>query len=272
VRTGAGGEIKLMPVGKYTMGSPRREPGRRANETQREVTLTRPFYLGVREVTNAEFRQFRPDHVSGVVNDRTLDQDDHPVVNVTWRDAAEFCNWLSAKDGLPAAYVQQGGELVAVSPLNTGYRLPTEAEWEWAARYDGRTATRRYPWGAALPVAPRSGNYADRTAVELLDVAIENYDDGFETTAPVGSFKPNELGLYDMGGNVAEWTNDYYTVYLDLASGPTVDPVGPAQGGSRVLRGSSWRTPSITELRLASRQNFEGKADYIGFRIARYAE
>lgn len=270
----AGSELRLMPTGKFEMGSPRREPGRRANESRRPVTLQRPFYFGVREVTNAEFRHFRPEHLSGVVRDRSLDQDNHPVVNVTWRDAALFCNWLSAQEGLPPAYVARGEEgLVAVTPATTGYRLPTEAEWEWVARYQGGSATRRYPWGSALPIVPRSGNYADTTALELLDVALEQYDDGFETTAPVGSFAPNELGVYDLGGNVAEWTNDYYTVYVDLTgAGPSVDPPGPTSGQSRVLRGSSWRTPSITELRLASRSRFDGKSDSIGFRIARYAE
>lgn len=269
-----GTELRLMPTGKFEMGSPRREPGRRANESQRPVTLQRPFYMGVKEVTNGEFRQFRPDHLSGVVRDRSLDQDTHPVVNVTWRDAALFCNWLSQQEGLPPAYGAKGeDELAAVTPATTGYRLPTEAEWEWVARYQKGSATRRYPWGSALPIAPRSGNYADATALELLAASLEQYDDGFETTAPVGSFAPNELGVYDLGGNVAEWTNDYYTVYVDLSSaGPAIDPSGPATGQSRVLRGSSWRTPSITELRLAARSRSDGKSDSIGFRIARYAE
>jgi formylglycine-generating enzyme required for sulfatase activity len=264
--------LRLLPPGTYQMGSPRREPGRRANETERKVTLKRPFYFGEREVTNAEFRLFRPEHLSGVVRDRSLDQDNHPVVNVSWRDAAEFCNWLSGKEGLPAAYATQGDALVAVSPLNTGYRLPTEAEWEWAARYQKGAATRRYPWGPSLPITPRSGNYGDKTALELLEASLANYDDGYETTAPVATFPPNELGIYDLGGNVAEWINDFYTVYLDLSAGPAVDPVGPASGQNRVLRGSSWRTLNITELRLAYRSNFDGKADYVGFRIARYAE
>jgi formylglycine-generating enzyme required for sulfatase activity len=272
IRTKFGTELKMMPVGAYQMGSPRREPGRRANESQRSVTFKRSFYIGVTELTNGEYRRFRPEHLSGVVKDHSLDQDNHPVVNVSWRDAAAYCNWLSEQEGLPAAYTPKGDDFVAVVPATTGYRLPTEAEWEWAARYEQGKATRRYPWGASLPIAPRSGNYGDASALELLDAALADYSDGFETTASVRSFPPNALGLYDMGGNVSEWAHDYYTVYLDLAAAAATDPYGPPQGRSRVVRGSSWRTTNIPELRLAYRSNGEGRAEHIGFRIARYVE
>jgi formylglycine-generating enzyme required for sulfatase activity len=272
IRAHTGIELKRMPLGTYTMGSARREPGRRANEVPRAVTLTRPFYLGVREVTNAEYRQFRTEHLSGVIRDRSLDQDNHPVVSVSWQDAAEFCNWLSAQDGLPAAYVAQGEILTPVVPATTGYRLPTEAEWEWAARYEGGRATRRYPWGAALPIAPKAGNFADRSSLAVLETALSDYDDGVPTTAPVGSFTANPLQLFDLGGNVTEWVQDFYTVSPDLSGAPTSDPTGPATGSRHVVRGSSWRSASIPELRLAWRDYAEGKAQHIGFRIARYAD
>jgi formylglycine-generating enzyme required for sulfatase activity len=272
IRTKFGTELKMMPLGTFTMGSPRREPGRRANESQRSVTFKRQFYIGVTEVTNGEYRRFRPEHLSGVVKDHSLDQDNHPVVNVSWKDAVAYCNWLSEQEGLPPAYTRKGDDFVAVVPATTGYRLPTEAEWEWAARYEQGKATRRYPWGASLPIAPRSGNYGDASALELLDAALADYSDGFETTAAVRSFPPNALGLYDMGGNVSEWAHDYYTVYLDLAAAAATDPLGPAQGRNRVVRGSSWRTTNIPELRLAYRSNGEGPAEHIGFRIARYVE
>jgi formylglycine-generating enzyme required for sulfatase activity len=223
-------------------------------------------------VTNAEYRHFRTEHLSGVVRDRSLDQDNHPVVNISWQEAAEFCNWLSAQDGLPAAYVAQGDTLVPVVPATTGYRLPTEAEWEWAARYDGGRANRRYPWGGSLPVAPKAGNFADRASLAVLETALSDYDDGVPTTAPVGTFPPNPLGLYDMGGNVTEWVQDFYTVSPDLLGAATTDPIGPPSGTRRVVRGSSWRSASIPELRLAWRDYAEGKAQHIGFRIARYAD
>lgn len=272
IRSRSGMELKLIPLGSYTMGSPRREPGRRANESERAVTLKRPFYLGVTEVTNAAYRQFQTEHLSGVVRDRSLDQDSHPVVNITWEQAAEYCNWLSAQEGLPPAYVQQGDHLVPVAPATIGYRLPTEAEWEWSARYQGGRATRRYPWGDSLPIAPRSGNFADRAGLAVLETALADYDDGYATTAPVAKFTANSLGLFDLGGNVTEWVQDFYTVSTGLAADSNVDPTGPATGTRRVVRGSSWKSANVSELRLAWRDYADGKAQHIGFRLARYAE
>ena len=112
LRTRTGADLKLFGPASYTMGSPRRESGRRANEAQRPVELRRRFYLGVREVTNAEFKQFRPQHRSGFIGQSTLELERQPVVNVTWQDAAEYCNWLSQQEGLPAFYASQGGRLV----------------------------------------------------------------------------------------------------------------------------------------------------------------
>jgi formylglycine-generating enzyme required for sulfatase activity len=271
IRTKLGQELKLMPLGRFTMGSPRREPGRRANEAQRDVEFKRPFYMGVREVTNGEFRKFKPDHKSGFVGQSSLDLDNQPVVNVTWQEAAAFCNWLSEQEGLQPAYKKDGDTLVPVSPMTNGYRLPTDAEWEWVARYAGPGKIQRYPWGDALPVAPGSGNYADRTANVLLQDVIPDYDDGYIASAPVGKFPPNALGLYDIGGNVAEWAHDYYAVSVD-ASRAAVDPLGPDQGRPHVVRGASWRQSSVTDLRLSARDFSDSKRNDIGFRIARYVE
>ncbi|MEY4376869.1 MAG: hypothetical protein RJB26_1419 [Pseudomonadota bacterium] len=271
-RTGLGQELRLMPVATYTMGSPRREAGRRSNEAQRVVELRRRFYLGVNEVTNADFRQFRKEHLSGVYKQETLDLDNRPVVNVSWADAAAFCNWLSARDGLPPAYVNGNeGRLVLAEPVTTGYRLPTEAEWELAARWDGAAPRAKYPWGNVLPVAPRSGNYADAEAVYLTQSVIPDYTDGFRTTAPVGSFAANALGLRDLGGNVAEWTTDVYQVYAD-GGDKAVDPV--ARGGNTqwTLRGAHWLSYAPGELRVAWRDNSGGPRQTLGFRLARYAE
>ena len=271
IHSATGYTLDLMPIGTYEMGSPRRDPGRRTNETQREVKLVRLFYLGVAEVTNAQFRQFHPDHNSGLFKDRTLDLDKHPAVNVTWTDAAAFCNWLSAKDGLPEAYEKRGDSFALKSPATSGYRLPTEAEWEWVARYDRGNATRRFPWGASLPIPPRAGNYADASAAAVLDVVLPGYQDGFAVTAPVGSFGPDALGLEDLGGNVSEWVNDSYSLNLDL--GPSVtDPPGPATSGVHTVRGSSWMTAQIAELRLTYRDYSGDKRADLGFRVARYAE
>ncbi len=270
VTTKAGQQLKLMPLGRFTMGSPRREPGRRANEAQRDVELRRPFYMGVREVTNAEFKRFKSDHRSGIVPPNTLELDNQPVVNIRWEQAAAYCNWLSEQEGLKPAYVKDGDSLVPANPMTNGYRLPTDAEWEWVARYTGQ-GLRRYPWGDALPVAPASGNYADYTARVVLQDIVPGYDDGYAVTAPVGKFPPSNLGLYDIGGNVAEWAHDYYTVSAD-ATQVAVDPMGPAQGNNHVIRGSSWRQSSVTDLRLSARDFGDSPRNDVGFRVARYVQ
>ncbi|MFZ8964992.1 MAG: PEGA domain-containing protein [Steroidobacteraceae bacterium] len=272
VKTGLGQELRLVRGGKFVMGSPRREPGRRSNEAERTVELKRPFYLGVREVSNAEFRAFRAEHASGIHREESLDLDRQPAVRVGWQDAAAFCNWLSARDGLPPAYVAKNGRLELAQPVTTGYRLPTEAEWEYAARFDGRGATRKYPWGDALPVAARSGNYADQSAIYLTAVVISGYEDGYRVSAPVGSYPANPLGIQDLGGNVQEWTNDRYSIYVTDASSSFVDPVGPEAGEAWVVRGAGWLTGRTPELRLAWRDGAAVGRQDLGFRIARYAE
>lgn len=271
VRTRSGDELRLLGPASFTMGSPRRESGRRANEAQRPVELRRRWYLGTREVTNAQFKQFRPQHRSGFVGQSTLELDQQPVVAVSWQDAAEYCNWLSRQEGLPAAYQSGGGGLVPVAPATTGFRLPTEAEWEWAARANRDGSLRKYPWGDALPVPPGAGNFGDRRAQPLLQTVLAEIDDGFAVTANVGSFAANALGFQDLGGNVAEWTQDIYTVQPP-ASSVAIDPVAAGPGNVHVLRGSSWRHATVTELRAAFRDYGEGKRDDVGFRIARYAE
>ncbi|HEY5719474.1 MAG TPA: PEGA domain-containing protein [Gammaproteobacteria bacterium] len=272
VRTALGQELVLLRGGKFALGSPRREPGRRSNEAQRTVELKRPFYLGTREVTNREFREFRKDHASGIFQEETLDLDNQPAARLGWRDAAAFCNWLSGRDGLPPAYETRGGQLVLSEPVGTGYRLPTEAEWEFAARHDGRGPVFRYPWGDTLPVAARSGNYADQSALYLTPVVISGYDDGHRVAAPVGSFAPNALGLFDLGGNVSEWVNDRYQIYVTGPEQVFTDPVGPQEGDTWTIRGSSWLTGRTPELRTAWRDVGSGGKQDLGFRIARYAE
>jgi formylglycine-generating enzyme required for sulfatase activity len=270
LRAKGGPELKLVPAGEYTMGSPRREAGRRANESQRPVRLERRFYVSPREITNAEFKQFRPEHRSGFIGQQTLELERQPVVNVSWQDAAAYANWLSAQEGLPPAYVTEGGRLVPAVPATTGYRLPTEAEWEWIARSTGG-GLRKYPWGDALPVPAGAGNFADRTAQPLVPLVLADLDDGYPASAPAGSFAANALGFFDLGGNVAEWTQDLYTVQPP-ASAAAADPAALGAGNVHVIRGSSWKHSAVTELRLAYRDYGDGKRNDLGFRIARYAQ
>ena len=268
--TAAGDELLLFKEGALTMGASRREPGRRANEVLHPVSLTRPFYVATKEVTNKQFKEFINGHDSGEFEDSTLAKPDMPVVQVRWADAAMYCNWLSKKDNLEPYYQSKPGEIVGVNPKADGYRLPTEAEWAFVARSQPETdALLRFPWGPRIPPQDRHGNYADRSATHVVGRIIFGYNDNHIVSAPVGTFEPNANGLYDIGGNVAEWVGDFYA---QPTAEPTTDPLGPTTGDYHVIRGSSWRHGTISELRLSFRDyGKDGRID-LGFRIARYAE
>jgi formylglycine-generating enzyme required for sulfatase activity len=265
-----GERLVLVEPGSFVMGAARGTPGRRPNEAPRAVALTRPFYLGVKEITNRDFREFRPGHHAPPFHGEDLDAEEQPVSSVSWDDAARFCNWLSGQEGLPPAYVDRGDRMVPVQPIPASYRLPTEAEWAWVARFAAGGGGLLYPWGNELPPPPGSGNYADVEGARVLDRAMSSYNDGFSVAAPVGSSTANGLRIFDMGGNVAEWIHDYYGIASRHSPGaPQKDPAGPPGGAHHVIRGSSWKHWNITQLRFSYRDyGNEGRVD-VGFRIAR---
>ncbi|MFC6634653.1 PEGA domain-containing protein [Microbulbifer taiwanensis] len=266
----AGGTMKLMrPNAQFTMGSSRREQGRRANEVLRKISLTRPFYLGTTEVTNREFRRYQRMHSSSHVNGVSLDNDSLPVVNISWADAAMFCNWLSERDGLKPVYLTERGRVTGFDGSANGYRLPTEAEWAWVARYE-RGSMRKFPWGNDLPVRANSGNFADNHAAQLVPAVLRTYSDRYAATAPVASYSANDLGVYDLGGNVSEWIHDLYTIGTGLSMRREENPVGPQDGDYHVIRGSSWRHAGLTELRLSYRDYGAEPRNDVGFRVARW--
>jgi formylglycine-generating enzyme required for sulfatase activity len=263
--------IKLLVVagGTYTAGTERREQGRRPNEGAHKVTLHRPFYMGEREVTNAQYRQFKASHNSGSIGTQSLDLDKQPVVRVTWDDAAAFCNWLSEQEGLPPAYQPvDGGGFMLTEPVGIGYRLPTEAEWEFVARAAATGKPLKYPWGRDLPVVSGTANVGGNEAFDLLGAALEGHKDEFPAASAPALFPPNAMGFYDFAGNVSEWVNDRYLSFVP--SSAVTDPVGPPDGKAHAYRGSSWRTVASSDLRFPWREGAIEATDFIGFRVARY--
>ena len=262
--------IMVFP-GEFEMGSQRGSQGWRSNEVRRRVRITKRYYLGAKEVTNREFKQFIPTHTSGAARFRTLAYDSSPAVELDWQDAAAYCNWLSSQEGLPLQYQSRSGRLVPVEEPGAGYRLPTEAEWVWAARFGGGAGNSRYPWGERMPPVRGAGNYADMSASDIVTNVVTAYNDNFAFTSPVGTFPANPLGFYDLGGNVAEWMGDYYntdTLFPDFE----VDPRGPKEGRFHVIRGSSWLHGTLRELRWAFRDFGDEERLDVGFRLARDAE
>ncbi|MDD9874602.1 MAG: SUMF1/EgtB/PvdO family nonheme iron enzyme [Gammaproteobacteria bacterium] len=247
--------------GRFTMGSPVGEKFRRANEFQRRVDLTKAFYVSVTEITEEQFAHYKPAQTAG----RNL-----PVRDVSWLDAAGFCNWMSAQDGLQPAYRFGGGQLQSFDPTADGYRLLSEAEWEWLARVAGRREAARFVWGNDTTIPAGSGNLADESAKGSVPQYIARYRDGFAGVAPVASFAADAAGLYDMAGNLSEWMHDRYSLQPPGPGQVERNPFGGRYGDSRVIKGANFRSASVTGLRSSFRDGLLNGRDDVGFRVARY--
>ena len=234
--------------GTFMMGSPEDEPGRDSNEgPQHQVTIS-SFYMGKYEVTQKEYQE-----VMGT-NPSYFQYENRPVEKVEWFDAVEYCNKRSQREGLTPAYmISSSGNSITCDWDANGYRLPTEAEWEYACRAGSTTA---YNTGARI--SNNTGWFEDNTT-------------GRWGTQEVGQKPANAWGLYDMHGNVIEWCWDWYGAY---PSGAQTDPVGAFSGSNRVRRGGSWGS-SAQDLRSAHRSFAGGltlENRYIGFRVVRNAQ
>ena len=246
-----------------TLGSRTSEEGRRANEFIREVRLTRPFYAGVHEVTVGQFLQFRTTGQPASVNRL-------PITGINWAEAANFCNWLSKKEGFRPVYEFSGNEVTASDSAADGYRMLTEAEWEWLARKAGKFTQSIFPWGDSTTVPPNTGNLADESAKGKLQFYIPRYNDRQPGASDIGLFQPNSVGIHDLAGNVSEWTHDVYNLVPPVDNEVEIDPFDSSVSKWHTVKGSSWRSARLGELRAAFRQGSSGSSDVIGFRVARY--
>jgi formylglycine-generating enzyme required for sulfatase activity len=208
--------VYIAPA-EFLMGSPENEQDRMDDEFQHSVRLTKGFYLGVTEVTQGQWQAVMDTNRSAFPGDAN-----RPIDMVSWEHAVAFCQKLSEREGKE-------------------YRLPTEAEWEYACRAG---TTTRFSFGDQDDALYRYGNCRDGSTTNGLQGQDLNNRDGHENTAPVGSYQCNGWGLYDMHGNVWEWCADWYDP--KYPSGTVADPSGPASGTSRVLRGGSWSRHSFS--------------------------
>jgi formylglycine-generating enzyme len=265
-----GMKLTLIPPGEFTMGSPETELDVRgkhsAGEKQHLVRITEPFYLGTYPVTYGDFLTFC--HAAEYKTEAETDgkgaygtdskdnwsqkpkftfqnwgrmqTNDHPVVNVTWNDAQAFCKWLSKKEGKT-------------------YRMPTEAEWEYACRAGTTTP---FSFGNSL-----NGRQANCDGD--FPYGMEEKGPDVDNTTPVGKYAANAFGLYDMHGNAQQWCQDRYDKDY-YSNSPTDDPQGPTNGADRVIRGGGWKARPVL-CRSASRYWFapEYRYDFLGFRVVR---
>lgn len=257
--------------GEVPMGSSRREPGRRANEVQWMATIARAFYVSSTETTNDQYRQYQSEHSSGHFEKEGLDGPNRPAVNMSWQNAALFCNWLSKESDIEPFYTETNGFVSGVNPDSSGYRLLTEAEWAFLAKITPSGLAQRYIWGDSSEAPPKIENFADQSIADKINFVLENSNDGFPVSAPVASFAPNQKGIYDLGGNVMEWVNDWYQPVPYEREAKVTDPLGPNEGEFHVIRGASWARGYLPQLRLSYR-DYDSKArNDLGFRVARYA-
>ena len=259
-----GMKFKLFKEADYfTMGSKPGELNSRPNEFYRQVQLQRPFYAGVHEVTAEAFHKYSGANRIPTVGNR-------PITGVSWKEAAKFSNWLSQIEGLRPVYRFTGDEYLGSDSTADGYRMLTEAEWEWLARKAGRNQQTIFPWGDETIIPQNSGNLADVTAKGYAAVVIPQYNDGQAVESAIGLFQPNPAGIHDLTGNVSEWTHDVYDHTVPSGDQIELDPFDTSSATYHTIKGSNWASGEVGELRVAYRTGGSRGNDRTGFRLARY--
>jgi sulfatase modifying factor 1 len=273
VSKSTGMKFNCIPAGGFEMGSLTSEEGHTRSEIQHTTRISQPFYLGVTEVTQEEYQTIMESNPSAFSRHGTASEvvagmatRRFPVENVSWYDTIEFCNRLSEKDNFKPYYGLTGIErehdsiksAVVTILGGGGYRLPTEAEWEYACRAGTTTA---YNSGDTVSLLEDAGWFGSKAEPGNSD----------RQTHRVGQKGANSFGLFDMHGNVSEWCQDWYD-YSSYERSPTQDPQGPSGGSMRVVRGGSWSEAAV-HCRSAQRGGVRPMqhGSSTGFRVARSA-
>ena len=257
-RTSIDGEIILFEPGSFLMGSSKIESRRDINEIMRSVKITKHFYISKNLITEEQYSLFKRSSKSNL-----------PINNISWIDAAKFCNWLSSKEGFENFYEIKNDKIISFNMDSKGYRLPTEAEWEYVAK-SNTPEKYIYSWGNDRKINKLVGNIADVSTQGILSNFIDDYDDGYDERSPVGSFRSNQNDINDLTGNLSEWVNDFYSVEFVQQSKVFQDYIGPLAGTSHVIKGSNYYSSTPLQLGLSYRTYGNEPNDLVGFRIARW--
>ena len=257
-RTSIDGELILFEPGSFLMGSSKKESRRDINEIMRSVKITKHFYISKNLITEEQYSLFKRSSKSNL-----------PVNNISWIDAAKFCNWLSSKEGFENFYEIKNDQIISFNMDSKGYRLPTEAEWEYVAK-SNTPEKYIYSWGSDRKITKLVGNIADVSTQGILSNFIDDYDDGYDERSPVGSFRSNQNDINDLTGNLSEWVNDFYSVEFVQQSKVFQDYIGPLAGTSHVIKGSNYYSSTPLQLGLSYRTYGNEPNNLVGFRIARW--
>ena len=250
--------VLVQPKGKtFQAGGYRHEQGQRANEFIRTIKLTKPFYVATTELREKDFSFGKS-------------RSTKPVTNKPWDKIAVYCNALSRKEGLEPFYKISGNKVNGFDHNANGYRLISEAEWEYMARVYKKRGISTFVWGDDQTVPENIGNLADQNSKDSLNLYIPGYNDRDKGLAGAAQYEAGPKGFYDFVGNASEWVHDVYSLAPPNAKSVQVDPLGNQQGSTHTIKGSSYKSASLTELRSAFRDGSNAPRDDLGFRLARY--
>lgn len=250
----------LFKPGNVTLGSSKNQSRRGINEIIRNVNISKHFYISENLISEKLYS----------IYDQAISRSSNlPINNISWIEAAKYCNWLSEKEGYVKFYQIESNNLISFNMKSNGYRLPTESEWEYVAKSNSDQEL-IYTWGEDRNIKSAVGNIADESASGIFESYIKYYDDGYDMRSPIGQFSANQNGLKDLTGNLSEWTNDFYSAEIVSPDSIFTNYIGPKYGSAHVIKGSNYSSSYPLQLGISYRAfGLDGDA-LVGFRVARW--